>query len=378
MSKVLDLTNQRFGKLTAIRVVGSDKNYNKIWECKCDCGNTCTALAKALKNGHTRSCGCSRTIDRATDLTGQKFGRLTVVERDWGVASKKGAFWKCLCSCGNQKTVSGAALKSGATQSCGCLNKDINSQPKQINRMIGKRFGRLTVLDRAGTHVSAGGQKKPLWLCRCDCGNEATVTSQDLKSGHTKSCGCLPTKQKGDRLIDLAGRRFGKLVVLERADDYIYTRRDGMVMHTPRWECRCDCGNIVTVQGGNLRNGNTTNCGCENIKSKGEEIVDSYLTEQNIKHLREYSFDDLRSQRGNPLRFDFAILDEQDVVVMLIEFQGEQHYTDCGTFGWYQRAYSDSAKKDYCKSHKIPLYEIKHDADMDSVLPNMLHEINKL
>lgn len=58
--------------------------------------------------------------------------------------------------------------------------------------------------------------------------------------------------------IDLTGQRFGRLVVLERAEDHI-TKSGKKVK---RWNCLCDCGNKTIVRHGNLRNGKTTSCGC--------------------------------------------------------------------------------------------------------------------
>lgn len=60
------------------------------------------------------------------DLTGQKFGRLTVIERgERPIGTKtKGAFWVCRCECGNIKTIRGSDLTRGLTQSCGCLQKE--------------------------------------------------------------------------------------------------------------------------------------------------------------------------------------------------------------------------------------------------------------
>lgn len=93
------------------------------------------------------------------DLTKRHFGRLTVLGRDASKDSKRGAFWICRCECGKIKSIAAAALKSGATQSCGCLNKEILSSQKNIQGMVGQRFGKLVVLNRAGTYVSPQGQK---------------------------------------------------------------------------------------------------------------------------------------------------------------------------------------------------------------------------
>lgn len=309
------------------------------------------------------------------DLTGQKFGKLTVIKKDENRKNSYMVYWICQCECGNIKSISSASLQYGKTLSCGCLNKEINSKPKDLSYMIGKRFGKLVVIKRAGTHVTPSGQKKPTWLCQCDCGNQKIVASQDLKTGHTKSCGCLPTKKKGSGLHDLVGRRFGKLVVIERAEeDYQYESK-GKTTTSPRWICQCDCGNITIAQGGNLRSGATTNCGCERKQSKSELIITQFLTEHNVKYLSEYSFDDLRNQRGNLLRFDFAILNDDNKVIMLVEYQGEQHYIDCGWFGLYQRKYSDKMKRKYCSLHNIKLYEIKYDEDLNNSLENLLLEI---
>lgn len=371
-----DLTGQRFGKLTAIRIVGKTKQGCNIWECRCDCGNLHNVTTRDLSSNHIKSCGCINLVDRARDLTGQQFGRLTVIERDFNVEGKKGAYWKCRCECGNIKTIRGYSLTKGVTVSCGCFNTYINSQPKVITDMTGKRFGRLTVIKRAESHRTKGGQTKTRWLCKCDCGNEKIVIAQDLKTGHTKSCGCIPTVTRGHGLIDLTGERFGNLTVIERADDYIYVDKNGLHA-TPQWKCKCDCGNTKVVQGGNLRNKNTTSCGCQRIMSKSEEQIEEFLNLHNIKHMREYQYDDLKSKRGGYLRFDFAILDGNENVLALLEYQGEQHYKDCGAFGRYQRGYSDKVKRDYCKAKNIPLYEIKYDKDIDTSLHNILNEINK-
>lgn len=55
------------------------------------------------------------------DMTGQTFGRLTVIE-DAGVRRKGYIVWRCSCSCGNVVNVSGDSLRSGNTKSCGCLH----------------------------------------------------------------------------------------------------------------------------------------------------------------------------------------------------------------------------------------------------------------
>ena len=55
--------------------------------------------------------------------------------------------------------------------------------------LLGRRFGRLFVIERAANRVASDAAAR--WTCRCDCGNEKVVDSRDLRAGHTQSCGCL-------------------------------------------------------------------------------------------------------------------------------------------------------------------------------------------
>ena len=68
--------------------------------------------------------------------------------------------------------------------------------------LIGNQYGRLTVIARAGSkYVGIKKRRKvPCWLCSCTCGNQKIVTSPNLKSGDTKSCGCLSSELKSKRL----------------------------------------------------------------------------------------------------------------------------------------------------------------------------------
>jgi hypothetical protein len=61
---------------------------------------------------------------------------------------------------------------------------------KLVDR-TGDRYGRLTVIARAPTHVARGGQRKTAWLCRCECGELCTVLAAALRKGAVRSCGCL-------------------------------------------------------------------------------------------------------------------------------------------------------------------------------------------
>ena len=125
-----DLSNQKFGMLTVLYrsediVRGRKKRI--AWHCKCDCGNETNVLAVELKIGHVKSCGCQRYSTAGhnfQDLSGLKFGKLTVVERakDRQKASgNKITRWLCKCECGSVKIIDAFNLTSGKTKSCGCV-----------------------------------------------------------------------------------------------------------------------------------------------------------------------------------------------------------------------------------------------------------------
>ena len=131
----------------------------------------------------------------AIDLTGQRFGRLVVLQRV-GNTNDGHAKWLCQCDCGNTTEVASNVLKKGNTKSCGCLNKEVASEKaKQAYvDLRGRRFGRLVALEPVGSK-----KEKMWWKCQCDCGNFLTTTSHHLTSGNTQSCGCL--KSKGEQII---------------------------------------------------------------------------------------------------------------------------------------------------------------------------------
>ena len=129
----------------------------------------------------------------AIDLTGKKFGRLTVLGRDMTRGQEpnthKSAYWKCLCDCGNEKSVRSDKLRNGQIQSCGCLSKEVRSELFLID-LSGQRFGKLVALERDLSKPQGKGIFAS-WKCRCDCGNIKTVRGDHLRNGTTSSCGCL-------------------------------------------------------------------------------------------------------------------------------------------------------------------------------------------
>lgn len=114
-----DLTGKVFGKLTAVECLGANEQGYVVWRCTCECGGETVTRTASLKNGTTKSCGCIISNPRE-DLTGQVFGKLTVIEYAGLDDIKKHTMWKCKCECGNETITRKTRLKSGDTKSCGC------------------------------------------------------------------------------------------------------------------------------------------------------------------------------------------------------------------------------------------------------------------
>lgn len=116
---MLDLTGQRFGKLVCLRLTDEkDSRGGTQWECRCDCGEICTASLHQLRAGYKKSCGCLGTPP-LKDYIGRKFHKLTVVDYD---GKRNGMhYWKCRCDCSGEVIVGQTLLQSGHTKSCGCM-----------------------------------------------------------------------------------------------------------------------------------------------------------------------------------------------------------------------------------------------------------------
>jgi hypothetical protein len=135
----------------------------------------------------------------------------------------------------------------GGTNAHGMVN-GIGARYKDLTN---KRFGRLLALKDEGRD----NHKNAIWLCRCDCGTEKKVTSAQLVSHKTSSCGCLAREMVSERkLVDLTGRRFGKLTIASRAQNSSH----GKAM----WNVICDCGTEKAIIGSSMTTGRTITCGC--------------------------------------------------------------------------------------------------------------------
>ena len=240
-----DITGQRFGKLTALRPTGRTLRKSVVWECQCDCGRIVPVPTNQLTTGNTKSCGCSHYKD--LDIAGQRYGKLTAL-RPTEQREKNSLIWECRCDCGKVILLSATVFTSKKFKSCGCSFSNTKD-------FTGQRFGMLIALRPTDEREHGA----IVWECKCDCGKIVFRPSVDLTKGRFKSCGCTLYNAK-----DITGQRFGILTALHRSDQRIYGR--------VAWECKCDCGNTTTLPVASLTSGATKSCGCMKGKSNILEI----------------------------------------------------------------------------------------------------------
>ena len=186
----------------------------------------------------------------------------------------------------------------------------------RIEDIIGQKFGKLTVVSRESP--SQGKKRRARWLCKCDCGNTTVVYDHCLKSGNTKSCGkCRERK-------DLTGKRFGRLIVVERG------HRDKW--RAWYWVCKCDCGKETHSRGTDLLSGVSSSCGCYNIEQARSSNI-----KHDLSHSRVYRTHASMLQRCyNPkhtsfFRYggrDITVCDEWKTFENFLKWSQDNGYTD--------------------------------------------------
>ena len=275
------------------------------------------------------------------NLLNQKIGKLLVIE-ETNKRKNKSIVWKCQCDCGNIEEFSTKELRSDGIIQC---HQCGNSRKPQINlteNIIGKKYNHLTVLEKSEKRI--GG--KIGYKCQCDCEKKTIlyVSKTDLENNHTTSCGCARRKYKIDDII--SNKQIIGYIGSKNNDGHYYYKVKCLL-----------CGREYEALGQTLEK--TVGCGCQ--KSIGEFNIIQILQQNNIKYYKEYCFP------NSLLRFDFALLDKDNNIYRLIEFDGEQHYEqNIKNSGWntyekYQYTLKNDLKKNQiAKDNNIPLVRIPY------------------
>lgn len=273
-----------------------------------------------------------------------KFGHWKVIKFDHSNEHRI-KYFLCQCDvCGTIRPVRGTALLNGTSTAC---------SKKCSDDLTGLTFGNWTVLKRDLS-------RPRYYICRCACGTVKSVFSGSLKNGTSKSCGCLShqhSKEKNKAKAEThIGEMYGKLTILSAEPRILKNGEQRYYYH-----CKCECGNECDVLGSRLFNGTTTSCGC--INSKANEEMACILTRLKIPFKRKYRFEDCKDKACLP--FDFALFNNEDELIGLIENNGDQHYSARGT-QWntperliYTQKH-DYIKQQFAEQNHIPLLIIPY------------------
>ena len=369
-----NLIGEKIGYLEIVEKI-SGEGSKSVYKCLChNCGSYCFRVGKVLfsnkKRKYPLNCGCISKVETVNNKH-YKVGdiingwELKNKEKEVYEKNKKIIFWKikCTCGCNQEKIVRQSAINSTYCKTRTKIerenflknNNNIIETPNNIkNNLIGEKFGRLEVIGFNGVLMG-----KRYWVCKCDCGNIITKSEKDLKKDGYHSCGCYKKEIATQFKLDLVGKTFGWLTVIEELP-----AKD----KSSYYLCECRCGNKTKVKGTVLNKGRIFSCGCANV-SKGEQKIKNFLEENEIIFETQFKFPDCRNIK--PLKFDFKIYYKETLKFFLCEYQGEQHYipysfstkekyTEDANEKFVELQLRDNIKKEYCKENNIKLIEIPY------------------
>lgn len=373
---------RKYGKLTVMEHYDFEilTNGHRVarYLCECECGSKTITRITALKNGATKSCGCSRKESllnkNVIDLKNKSIGCWTVLYRS-GTDKYRQAVWFCSCICGNTKQFKGRNLRTKVGLKCDSCGRDgkhsYDYDVDGINDLIGSKFGRWTILGLGEDRYSIKSKRRYKQLkCICECGVIKDVDKISLLNGKSLSCGCLRIEKciESSTFDDLSGKTFGKWKVISRTDDKFYKCGGRSQMYY----CKCDCGNFNNVARSMLISGQSQSCGCSN-DYKMESFVKDYLLRNNINYDFQVTFDDLLGEGKQRLSYDFRVF--YGTKQFLIECQGEQHFHPVKFFGGKERFDKqlryDKLKKDYAISKNYILIEIDYRMKNDEIIKTL-------
>ena len=263
--------NRRFKSAIGMRFVDCEvideyinDDYRHIVKCKCShCGNVFERELANMKKAKMNPCSCVQYFKNP--LKGQQFGKWKVLDDLYN--EKHEHICLCECSCENhvKREVLYSNLIKGLSKSCGC-NIDEARKARFISHK-GEVYGDLYIIDdymKDGINYCK---------CKCSCGRYKIVRWSSLNNGSTTSCNHIHKKRVSESsMIDLTGKKFGKLTVINR---YGSNSWGGVT-----WKCHCSlCGEDTIINSSTLING-AISCGCDNIAysgSKNEKEIKEFI-----------------------------------------------------------------------------------------------------
>lgn len=245
MQKIM--LGDRYGKLTVIEKTNVYNKSNRVlYRCSCDCGEETLIDQPQIVRPQNPSCGKCTTRTGIELPYNQKFGKLQLL-RTYEFGKRTRYVWQC--DCGNEHEAPLANVTGGLCSSCGCLGKELGIA--DINyRYAGKKYNSLTFIKHAGKWAGPGEGKNPIAVWKCDCGNEKEILLDSVKFEKTTCCGCQTGWDGGEYFI---GSKWNSLTLVAIAEKK-NTQNIGLF--------ECDCGNTIKTKITSVRTGRTKSCGC--------------------------------------------------------------------------------------------------------------------
>lgn len=355
-----------FNKWKVIKRVENNKFGEIQWQCECSCSNHTirTVLGRSLKNGKSKSCGCIQS----EDLTGKKFGKLTIIRQFIDYKKSTASLCECECDCGNKNIiVYRHSLIQGSTQSCGCLFKENSKKIHTIhglkkhplylihhgmkNRCYNKNMDSYKDYGGRGIIICDewlledgivnfynwainNGYKMGLSIDRIDVNGNyeplnckwSTIKEQNRNRRNTVRINYLDKEWSIGELLDN--------LKIDISPNTVYARlRRGWSVEEA----------IFTPI---IKN-----------NEQGALKVKQFLFQNDIIFKESYPFEDCRDKL--PLRFDFAIFNKNNILKCLVEIDGKQHESGIMYGENTNIFFHDEIKNNYCLNNNICLLRIK-------------------
>lgn len=281
-----------FGKWTVVQEIENVENKigwkrRALVRCSCEDKTERIVNLKNLRSGLSNSCGCTNK-ERLRELSkiladrsrgkikpvievkpGDVYGKLTIIKEVERVNNRRFVLVECSCPDKTRKEVNFLALRDGGFQSCGCASKEYFEN--KIEDVIGKVYGRLTVieeLDRIDKKL-----RRVLVECSCPDKTRKEVNLNCLRTGKTKSCGCIKDEMYKEKNENVIGKVYGRLTVVAE----VKRKRGKKNRKGPRKvlaKCNCTENNKPKIYKlSHLRSGKTNSCGCYAIEKTREARI---------------------------------------------------------------------------------------------------------
>lgn len=329
----------------------------------CNCGIEFSVNLDTFKNKNKKQCNSCSLIKVKASNTNSKLKVATYIESkgckllsEYVNAKTK---LKIACNCGNVFERNFNKFKSGQIKCNKCIGRTVWNYESVID-----------YIESSGCKLLSDtfNNRKELLLLKCSCGEEYSTNFHTFLNENKKQCSnCSKIKFRELRRTGISELKKH----VESNSDCILISED-YVDYSDKLKFICKCENSFETSMISFNRGKK-HCDSCSPKSKLEYNCEKFLINNNIKYKSQVSYDDLLSPKNRHLKFDFAILDENEEVKFLIELDGEQHFKPSNLFGiekFKTQILYDNLKNEYCDNKNITLHRIPYTKlkDLDNIL----------